>query len=157
MYATKPSPQLSVIIPYYNTGKIFQETLDCLQTFQEPTIEIIVIDDGSEPKHAAYLRQLQQERQDFKLLQQPNSGPSVARHTGILHAKGTYILPLDADDCISEDYLRLAVAAFQKNPKLKLVYCQAEKFGAKKGPWKLPDFSLDKLAVENMIFSLSGL
>ncbi|MGY6557825.1 MAG: glycosyltransferase family A protein [Nitritalea sp.] len=152
MSTPQPLPLLSVIIPYYNTGSVFEETLNSLRASSYPLIEVIVVDDGSQPDHVDYLRQLQQEKQDFQLLHQPNSGPSVARHTGILHAKGSFILPLDADDCISEDYLQLAVDAFQQNPKLKLVYCQAEKFGAKEGPWNLPDFSLDKLAIENMIF-----
>ena len=46
----------------------------------------------------------------------------------------------------------LAVTAFKENCHLKIVYCEADKFGLVKEEWKLPDYSLKALALNNMIF-----
>jgi hypothetical protein len=40
----------------------------------------------------------------------------------------------------------------ENNPSAKVVYCKAEFFGEKTGYWELPDFSLRKLATDNLIF-----
>src|SRR5690606_28203564 len=83
---------------------------------------------------------------------QANQGPSIARNHGIRKAKGVFILPLDSDDIISSDYISEAIKAFKSDPEVKVVYCEAEKFGEKEGKWKLKPFSLKRLALDNMIF-----
>ena len=67
-------------------------------------------------------------------------------------AEGEYILPLDADDKIGVDYIKLALIEFERDSKLKVVYCEAEKFGIVTGNWLLQPFSLESLSIQNMIF-----
>jgi len=143
---------VSVIIPCYNQSKYLTETVQSILSSDHTPLEIIIINDGSTDetditgKHLAHLHP------QVTYLSQKNSGPSVARNSGISIAKGKYILPLDGDDLISPKYISEAVNVLESRPEVKVVYCKAEKFGAKNGPWKLKPFTLDNLATDNMIF-----
>jgi glycosyltransferase involved in cell wall biosynthesis len=85
----------------------------------------------------------------FIYLSKENGGLSSARNAGIEIAKGEWILPLDADDKIGNQYLELAEKEFEKD--YTVIYCTTKFFGAKQGEWKLADFSLNTLAKFNIL------
>jgi glycosyltransferase involved in cell wall biosynthesis len=147
---------VSVIIPCFNQGKYLPETVASVLSSEYSPLEIIIVNDGSKDNTEQVCEKLQTEHSCIKYLYQTNQGPSVARNHGIRESKGEYILPLDGDDLISPDYISEAVKVLESRPEVKLVYCQAEKFGAKTGLWKLKRFSLPALAKDNMIF-VSGI
>lgn len=143
---------ISIIIPCYNHAMFLEETLKSAISSSYPQIEIIIINDGSTDDSESIALKYQMLYNNILYLSQENQGPAAARNNGIQAASGTYILPLDADDHISPDYIEKAVAILSNNEDVKLVYCEAEFFGEKKGKWKLPDFSRKYLARENLIF-----
>ncbi|MCH7412908.1 glycosyltransferase [Belliella sp. R4-6] len=145
-------PLVSVIIPCFNHQDYIQETVSSVLQSSYPKVEIIIVNDGSTDKSGEVIRSLENEYENILGIEQKNAGPSAARNAGISKAKGTIILPLDGDDLISKDYILEAVDTFFKSENIKLVYCKAEKFGKKNGPWKLKPFSLESLAKDNMIF-----
>ena len=51
-----------------------------------------------------------------------NGGSSIARNTGFSSATGEILVPLDADDILPVDALKLISHAFSKNPELGFVY-----------------------------------
>lgn len=146
----------SVVIPCYNHAAFLRQTVESVLQSTYPNVEILIVDDGSKDDSGSVARELEQQYPAVRYIHQSNSGPSRARNNGIRQARGTYILPLDADDLISPDYIAKAVTVLQNNPDVKVVYCEAEKFGEKTGPWKLKPFSLGLLAHNNMIF-VSGI
>lgn len=104
----KKIPQISVIIPMYNTEEYVGECLHSLlvQTFQD--FEVIVVDDcstddsvnvvkGYRPKFKGKLRIIESE-ENF-------GGPAVPRNIGMKHATGKYIFFLDSDDLIVKNAL----------------------------------------------------
>jgi glycosyltransferase involved in cell wall biosynthesis len=143
---------VSVVVPCFNHGEFLEESIRSVQESTWPYIEIIIVNDGSDDNSEEVAKELVNRYKNVSYLYQQNAGPSVARNNGILAAKGEIILPLDADDLISSQYIEAAVKEFDKGPELKVVYCEAEKFGAKSGKWELDEFSLEKLACKNMIF-----
>jgi glycosyltransferase involved in cell wall biosynthesis len=143
---------VSIVIPCYNHALFLEETLASVLNSTYNDYEIIIVNDGSTDNSEAVANKLVNENANITYLYQANQGPSVARNYGIRTAKGKYILPLDADDRISADYIEKAVAVLESDPKVKVVYCEAEFFGEKSGKWKLPQFSRKYLARENMIF-----
>ncbi len=143
---------VSVIIPCYNQAGFMEETIQSVLKSTYPSIEIILINDGSTDDTEAVGKRLADKHNQIFYYSQLNSGPSVARNFGIETSRGEYILPLDSDDIISSDYIAEAVKAFEADAEVKVVYCEAEKFGNEKGEWKLKPFSLQALAVDNMIF-----
>ena len=122
----KAPPLVSVVIPYFNQGTYLHEAVDSVRLSTYPSIEIIVVDDGSTDEHS---RQVFKQLQEVKKIRKPNGGLSSARNAGIDVAQGEYFLPLDADDKIHPDYIRTAVAALENNPCLGYVSCHAQNFG----------------------------
>lgn len=151
-------PLFSVVIPCYNQGAYLRETIQSVVTSIYPHIEVIIVDDGSKDNSREVANDLAKKFTDrnIQYIHQNNSGPSKARNHGIRLAKGRYILPLDADDLIANNYISEAVTILESRPEVQLVYCEAEKFEGKTGHWKLRPFSLDLLARDNMIF-VSGI
>lgn len=143
---------VSVVIPCYNQAHFMEETVQSVLNSTYASIEIILVNDGSTDNTEEVARQLQNKFENVSYYYQKNSGPSVARNHGIRQANGVYILPLDSDDLISADYISEAVRAFEADEQVKVVYCEAEKFGEKSGKWNLKPFSPALLARDNMIF-----
>lgn len=77
----------------------------------------------------------------------------LPRNMGIKYAKGEFILPLDADDLIKPEYIEIAIDTFDKNPSIKLVYCQGFFFGDTVGLWDLRYSGYKNLLLRNAIFS----
>lgn len=143
---------ISVIVPCYNQAKYLDEALQSVLDQTCENWECIIIDDGSPDNTGVIAQKWVAKDSRFRYFFSENGGVSNARNIGILKSEGELILPLDADDKLGENYLTKAVLEFSYNPNLKLVYCKAEKFGKKNGPWILKPFSHKSLAENNMIF-----
>ena len=145
-------PKVSVVIPCYNLGAYLDEAVAAVlaQTFTD--FEILVVNDGStDPDTCRLLADYNMPK--TRVIHTENSGVSAARNRGIEEASGEYILPLDADDLIMPDYLRLAVEKLNKFSKVGIVYGVAEYFGEIAEPMMLPDYSPSAILWENSIFS----
>jgi glycosyltransferase involved in cell wall biosynthesis len=143
---------VSVIVPCYNQAQYLSEALESVWIQTYANWECIIVDDGSPDNTADIASKFCAKDKRFKYLFKENDGLSSARNAGIKEASGDLILPLDADDCIHKDYLRLAVEAFTKNDALDLVYCKANFYGEKTGEWDLGPYTYDKLLESNLIF-----
>jgi glycosyltransferase involved in cell wall biosynthesis len=145
-------PKVSVIIPCFNQGQYIDDAVESVlnQTFED--FEIILVNDGS--TDAGTIQKLKNySRPKCKVIHTNNQGTSLARNTGIQASSGEYILPLDADDKISLKYLEEAVEILDKEARIGIVYCEVEFFGEKTGKWNLPDFSVERILLRNMIIS----
>jgi glycosyltransferase involved in cell wall biosynthesis len=140
---------VSVVIPCHNHGEFLGEAIDSVRAQEYPDIEIIVVNDGSTDKGT--LRALASLESDVILIEQPNKGLVAARNRGIQGASGIFVLPLDADDKISPEYIRLAVSVMDEDENVGIVYGQTELFGSKSGLWHLPAYSMPEILFENMI------
>jgi glycosyltransferase involved in cell wall biosynthesis len=144
---------VSIVIPCYNQGEFLLDAINSALNSTHALIEIIVVDDGSLDNTAEVVREAMTIHEKIFYVYQSNQGPSVARNRAIQESKGEFILPLDADDKISSQYIEKALEVLKNSPEVVLVYCKAEYFGLKSGLWDLKPFSLKKLAIDNMIFS----
>lgn len=144
--------KVSVIVPCYNQSHFLDEALTSVYNQTTKDWECIIVDDGSNDQTKVVAKRWCDKDSRFLYVYQENAGLSAARNNGINKAKGIYVLPLDADDKISESYIALALNAFKKNENVKVVYANAEKFGAVSGKWNLKEFSLINLSRNNMIF-----
>lgn len=117
--------KISIIVPIYNVSKYLSECLYSIQNQSYTDFEVLCVDDGSEDNSADIALKFTEIDKRFKLFQQSNSGVSVARNTGLKHAKGEYICFVDADDKIAPNYLSVlysfskkgdfAICGFTKN------------------------------------------
>lgn len=146
-------PLVSIIIPCYNQALFLEEAVGSVLNSTYPNFEIIIVDDGSHDQSAKIALQIHEKHPEIiHVIMQENAGPAKARNVGIRAARGKYILPLDGDDKISRDYIQKAVEVLDAKKDVKVVYCEAEKFGNKIGKWHLKPFSRKALALDNMIF-----
>lgn len=144
------SALISIIVPCYNQAQYLDE---CLQSVLDQTYhdwECIIVNDGSpDNTEEVALRWVGMDSR-FKFISQDNKGVSAARNLGIEKSEGTWILPLDADDKISDRYLEFAQNLFIED--YTVIYCQAEFFGNIISPWILREYSYEVILFENHIF-----
>ncbi len=145
-------PKISIIVPCYNQAQYLDE---CLESVLEQTFhdwECIIINDGSPDDTAEVSKKWIEKDLRFKYIYQVNAGLSATRNKGIENSIGEFILPLDADDKISKDYLAVCINEFLNDKDLNVVYGKAVKFGAINSVWILADYNFNNLLQSNMIF-----
>lgn len=108
-------PLVSVIIPVYNVENYLKECLDSVLNQTYKNIEVIVINDGSTDKSLHILEDYSSKFNNIKIIDQENSGQSVARNKGLENAKGKYIYFLDSDDYILPDTLKKLIKKLEMN------------------------------------------
>ena len=143
---------VSIIIPAYNAERYLEETVNSALSSSYPFLEIVIVNDGSNDNTQQIIEKIVLQHPQVKAFLQKNQGVSVARNLAIAQSSGKYILPLDADDLISSDYIEKAVEILSQNERVKVVYGKAEFFGTRTGDWNLPTFSIRLLARKNMIY-----
>ncbi|KAB8330881.1 glycosyltransferase family 2 protein [Scytonema tolypothrichoides VB-61278] len=142
--------RLSVIIPCFNHGKFIMDAISSVEECQEKVYEIIIVNDGStDPYTCEVMEQLK--KKGYSVVEQENLGLSAARNSGIKLAKGEYILPLDSDNKIRQNYILKGIQILDNFPEVGVVYGDAEYFGEKSGLWKVPEFDLRMLLLGNYI------
>jgi hypothetical protein len=106
------APIVSIVIPAFNRVAPLRLTLrSAARAATRLPAEIIVVDDGSTPPLAEVLRDFTDA--PISVLRQPNQGSMVARHTGLLAARGDYVLFLDSDDLVHPEKLTWQTAAMR--------------------------------------------
>ncbi len=98
--------RLSIIIPHYNSADTINRALDSIPA--NPQIQVILVDDGSDPKQWDRLSQaVQEQKKRLPALvlckNQGEKGAGMARNRGIREACGEWLLFLDADDHLLPD------------------------------------------------------
>ena len=144
-------PLVSVIVPIYNAAPYLQETLDSILASTYRPIEVVMVDDGSSDDSLKIAQTYCEQHTECQVITQKNRGVSAARNTAIKAAKGTYILPVDADDKIADTLIEKAVKVIESNKNIRVVGCRCWMFGLVDKEWKLPKFKHSLLARKNMI------
>jgi glycosyltransferase involved in cell wall biosynthesis len=116
---------ISVIIPAYNAERYLGEAITSVFAQTHRPHEIIVIDDGSTDDTANVAQSFSP---SVRYEWQPNGGASAARNRGIESATGNFLAFLDADDLWTENKLAHQLAAFERDPALKMVFGHVQQF-----------------------------
>ncbi|TET69782.1 MAG: glycosyltransferase, partial [Candidatus Aminicenantes bacterium] len=121
LYTSKDNPLVSVIMPAYNAADYIAEAIESVLIQNYRNFELIVIDDGSTDNTKDIVTNFKDDK--IKYFYKNNGGPSGARNLAINKSKGQYIMPLDADDMMTPDFITKHLAEFEKYPEVDLVYC----------------------------------
>lgn len=91
---------ISIITPYYNVREYIIELAKVLTPQLNDKVEWIIVDDGCNEKVL----------DNFKAkvihLENNSGGASIPRNIGLDNAKGKYIVFIDSDDLVSDDYIQ---------------------------------------------------
>lgn len=152
------NPEISIVIPAYNTGKILQETIESVlsQTFEK--FELIIVDDGSTDAETLDIFKSQKDTR-IRIIHQTNGGVAVARNRGIAESTGKFIAFLDHDDLFLPEKLAELKKFMDERAYVAMVYSDIISFGQVYGPMiQLPRMEkLDPIGLfkRNFIYSMS--
>lgn len=96
---------ISIIIPVYNVEKYLSECLDSILNQSYSDFEVILINDGSLDNSGTICKEYAAVDFRLRLVNQKNSGVSIARNNGIKLAKGEWITFIDSDDWVDTNFL----------------------------------------------------
>ena len=149
--ARNGEPLVSIITPYYNGGKFFEQTFNCVMNQTFPWFEWIIVDDGStNQQDVDLLAQFAARDPRIRVLHKQNGGPSVARNFGIRTAKTDLILPLDCDDLIEPTYIEVCWWMLRKNSEAAWAYTDSVGFSGQEYLWRVR-FDPQKEKKENLL------
>lgn len=104
---------VSIVIPCYNGSSFILKTIQSVLNQSHTNIEIILVNDGSTDNSLELVQQLNDNR--ITIIDKQNSGVSDSRNIGVSKTKGEYVLFIDADDLLSENFIGNAILAIEKN------------------------------------------
>lgn len=104
MKKTTKAPLVSVIIPFFNTGMSLEGLIkQILKNIND--VEIICIDDKSSDNSLQRIKKLSTRNEKLSVIvQKKNQGSAAARNRGLEVARGKYVIFLDSDDFIRDDF-----------------------------------------------------
>ena len=98
--------RVSIVIPIYNSEIYLKRCLDSVINSTYKNIELILLDDGSTDKSLTICNNYQEKyKKIIRVYSHKNMGVAKTRNKGIKLATGKYIMFIDNDDFIDEDYI----------------------------------------------------
>jgi glycosyltransferase involved in cell wall biosynthesis len=133
------APLVSIIVPVYNGERYLGEALHSALSQSYPTVEVIVVDDGSTDGTAAVALMYPAVR----YIHQAHSGVATARNRGVSESRGVFLTFVDADDVIPSSKVKVQVEAFLADSNLGYVIGRQVPFDERavqhadivSGPW----------------------
>lgn len=144
-------PLVSVIMPCYNQGQFLEDAVNSVLLQTHTNWECIIINDGSSDHTDEIAKKCCTLDSRIRYFKNENKGVSHARNFAIANATATYILPLDADDKISINYIEDCLKLLLEDQNTKVAYGTVEQFGSSSWELILDDFESDYLKFSNMI------
>lgn len=122
--------KVSIVIPVYNAEKTIEKCVKSIIYGQLQELEILLVDDCSKDNSWNICQSLSAKFKKVRCFQnEKNKGVSYTRNRGINEAKGEYILFVDSDDWVADNFaLNLLNTAQRYNHSL--VICGAHFFDA---------------------------
>ena len=107
--------RFSIIIPVYNRPQEVDELLEslCVQTLKD--FEVVVVEDGSTEKCDTVCEKYK-DRLALSYHFKPNSGPGPSRNYGAERSQGEYLIILDSDVIVPENYLEIVQQELDREP-----------------------------------------
>jgi len=138
-------PLVSIIMPVYNYGSMFEKSIQSVFNSTYKNIELIIVNDGSTDDYVISKLKTLESHPNIKIIHQENLGPSSARNNGIKNSTGEFILPLDSDDMVLPEYIQNCVSILKNNKNISPVYCDTNHIGQSQGIQQRPEWSMDRL------------
>lgn len=113
------TPNVSVIIVNYNGKKWLKPCLDSLSKQIYKNFEIIVVDNNSNDGSVAYLNK--NYPKVIMLQSKTNVGFSEGNNNGYKLAKGQYIILLNNDTIVENNFIKNLLEAYEKNPHAAII------------------------------------
>lgn len=98
-------PVVSVVVPVYKVEKYLDKCVKSLLNQTYPNIEIVLVDDGSPDNCPILCDRYAEQYNNIKSCHKKNGGLGSARNYGVENAAGEWIVFVDSDDYVLQDYI----------------------------------------------------
>lgn len=116
------SPTFSFIMPLYNAEKWMKVAISSIINQTNSDWEAVLINDGSSDKTWDVLEEFKLNYPNkFVIKTIKNSGPAKARRFGAELSSGEYVLFLDSDDYVSDDYIQQMSNTLASSPSIDMI------------------------------------
>ena len=102
-------PEISVIVPVYNTKTYLSRCIDSILNQSFTDFELLLVDDGSTDGSGAICDSYTEKDNRIRAFHKENCGVSSARNLGIENASGEWVYFADSDDELMPDGLQTLV------------------------------------------------
>ena len=136
------NPLVSIIIPCFNAENFIAETIQSVINQTYSTWELIIVNDGSTDNSLSIIEQFVKQDSRITSINKQNSGVSDSRNIGVSKSKGEYLILLDADDLICQNFIELGLPEFKSDGTIGLIHFDNQ----------LIDEKSNKLAIINKSF-----
>jgi glycosyltransferase involved in cell wall biosynthesis len=145
------APTVSLVMACYNPPEVVAGTVASVQAQTLTDWELIVWNDGSDDDDAVARINAIADLGDprIRIFAGPNRGLVGARNQALWHARGQFVMPLDADDLLASTYLEKAVVYLRARPDIDLVTPEVALFGDETGTWVPGPPTAQGLLLEN--------
>ena len=106
---------VSIIVPIYNVEAYLRRALDSILSQTHKEWEAILVDDGSTDGSGRIAEEYAESDRRFQVIHKANGGQSEARNVGLQHARGEFLLFLDADDFLHPQLMELCLQAMLRD------------------------------------------
>lgn len=106
--------KVTAIVAIYKSEKFLPKLLDSIINQTWKNLEILLIDDGSPDNSGAICDEYAQKDNRIRVIHKKNGGACEARNVGLAEAKGDYILVIDGDDWLENDYVEYLMNLIHK-------------------------------------------
>ncbi|MDT2634762.1 glycosyltransferase [Enterococcus dongliensis] len=110
---------ITVIVPFYNAAAYIKKTMDRMKDWSYSNLEVIFVNDGSDDESEEIVRG--NKNFDWKVVNQNNLGVSAARNKGFSLSSKEYIVFMDSDDFISDDFFMNVNTIFKENRSIDFI------------------------------------
>ena len=130
------SDLISVIVPVYNTETYLETCLGSLLRQSYENIEIIAVNDGSTDGSLSVMERFALKDPRMKTVSIENSGLSAARNVGLDMASGDWLMFVDSDDYVDEEFCAHSLEnVIKNNAEIGIVsYRRIDPDGGEGGP-----------------------
>jgi len=152
----KKQPKLSIITPFYNAGRHFEQTYRCIINQSFEAYEWIIVNDGStKQEDVTLLEKLAETDVRIRVFHQENGGQSKAKNYGIAQAVTDIIVFIDADDLVEPFYLEVLYQALAAHPNAAWSYTDLVGFAAQEYVW-CKTFSAGRMTFNNILVNAAA-
>ena len=149
------TPLISVVVPFFNSGKYIEQTIISILNQTFPYYEILIIDDGSKDKESLEkLEEIQKLDKRIKVFHKENEGLAATRDFGASKSSSSckYLMFLDDDDLIEPTFLECGYWTLETNKESSWAYSDSVGFGTQEYVWN-KYFDSDKMKKVNELVS----
>ncbi|QLY27727.1 glycosyltransferase family 2 protein [Nocardia huaxiensis] len=125
---TQPPPAFSFLTTAYKTEDYLRDTIDSVVAQTIPDWELVVVDNGMSDEIAAIVGEYAASDRRIRLVRQENKGYDGGVMAAAAAATGRYFVVLDSDDQVLPGYCETIQRAFDAEPDIAAVGCDAVRF-----------------------------